>query len=305
MPRIKIQLFLSYLSARGRIIDLLGLQLITCETGVTACPRLSELPRGSRDNTGTVPALCQEHRRCSTSADTLTSSRNRQPSFPFLQAWAVTNHCLGHHFSWCFRASRALPGPRAMDPNTGEARRLSLSTRLPQEETQGEVKGIPTSWRGHSPPWSWLGTIVRMGSLKKKKNRKPQPSTWQPPPAKAELGCPHSCPPPHSEFLPLGQGLTYDREGVCLAVPCQEVTAVSCKAVHALIKGIDEVSSKEAAPGHRWLAQSPFSTKGPWRERPHMNTAGTNSSNHCSQGEMRLQPSEIRLQGRTFHLKRH
>ena len=137
------------------------------------------------------------------------------------------------------------------------------------------------------------------------KDGKPQPPTWQPPPAKAELGCPHSCPPSRSEFLPLGQGLTYDREGVCLAVPCQEVTAVSCKAVHALIKGIDEVSSEEAAPGHRWLAQSPFSTKGPWRERPHVSTAGTNSSDHCSPGEMRLQPSEIRLQGRTFHLKRH
>lgn len=124
--------------------------------GDGTCPYISELLHRGRDNTGMIPALCQEHRRCSTSADTLNSSENMQPSFPFLQAFAIKNHLLGHRFSRCFGASRALPGPRATDSTTGEARRLSPSTRLPRVGAQREAEGIPTSWRGRSPPCSPL-----------------------------------------------------------------------------------------------------------------------------------------------------
>jgi hypothetical protein len=77
---------------------------------------------------------------------------------------------------------------------------------------------------------------------------------------------------PISELLPSVPRLTKNGEGAFLTVPCQEVTAVSCKAVHGLIKGVDEVTPKEAASSHRQPAKSPFSAQGPWRERPQVST---------------------------------
>lgn len=94
--------------------------------------------------------------------------------------------------------------------------------------------------------------------------------------------------------------LTDKREGVFLAVPSQEVTANACKAVHAPIKGVDEVISEEAATAHRRPAGIPFCTQHPWSERPQVSTAGATEPNHSGLTEMRLHLIEIGLWGKTF-----
>lgn len=58
-------------------------------------------------------------------------------------------------------------------------------------------------------------------------------------------------------------GLTDYGEGMFLAVPSQEVTAASSKAVHGFIKSVNEVIPKEAASGHRRTVTSFFCAEGP------------------------------------------
>lgn len=114
-------------------------------------------------------------------------------------------------------------------------------------DTRGEAKGSPCHAKtipGHTLQGSSrTGIAIRTGSF-------------------LYLHVPHM-PGLSSRGSHLCPRLTYEREGVFLAIPSQEVAAASREAVHALIKGVDEVTSKEAAAGHRRLAISPLCAKGP------------------------------------------
>lgn len=160
-----------------------------------------------------------------------------QGDLPITKPFPVHN-CSGH-----FRVPRVLPGTWPLEKQEDALH----PTRLPWGYP-GRSQGKPVSLKGHSRPHSLQGSsrtgiVMRTGSFL--------------------YLCVPLMPGPSSAGSHLCPRLTYEREGVFLAVPSQEVAAASGEAVHALIKGVYEVTSKEAAAGHRRLAISPLCAKSP------------------------------------------